>query len=282
MPSKDRKAADAQSQIDNEAILRDLREANANLVLANLRSIALANEVRRLYEEATDANEAKDAFFEQVSHELRTPLTSISGWAALLGIEPAPETIHEAARSIAGSAAVQARLINDLLDVSRITARSFDIAKEPVDVQVVADEAITAMRPMAMTKGISLSADMVSGISIEGDAMRLRQVFDNFLSNALKFTPSGGVVEALLVRDGDDAVFTIRDNGEGIPADLLPQMFKRHAQAKTGRFGGLGLGLSIVKHIIELHGGSVKAESEGPGKGSCFTVRIPGVLPASD
>lgn len=270
-----REAAVAQAWIDLETVMGDLREANGHLVLANLRSQELASEVRRLYEEATSAIEAKDAFFEQVSHELRTPMTSISGWASLLGIQADPETISEAARAIAGSAAIQAKLVNDLLDVSRIMTRKFDVTLIETDLRKTVDEAVIAMRPAAMAKGISLSLSGEQGILIDGDPLRLRQVLDNLLSNAVKFTHTDGVIHVSVTRAGRDAVLEVRDNGEGILPDFLPHVFKRHAQAASGRFGGLGLGLAIVKHIVELHGGTVVAESAGPGSGATFTVRIP-------
>lgn len=273
---KAREAAVDQAWVDLEAVMGDLREANGHLVLANLRSQELANEVRRLYEEATSANEAKDAFFEQVSHELRTPMTSISGWASLLGIHTDPGTISEAARAIAGSAALQAKLVADLLDMSRIMTRKFEVDPVETDLWKVVDEAMTAMRPAAMTKGISLKLSGEQPMLIDGDPLRLRQVLDNLLSNAVKFTHTGGAIDVLVTRAGPDAVVEVRDNGEGIPADFLPHVFKHHSQAASGRFGGLGLGLAIVKHIVELHGGTVVAESEGSGKGATFTVRIPG------
>ncbi len=272
----EREAAVAQAWKDLDVVMRDLREANAHLVIANLKSQALAAEVGLLFEEATTALDARDAFFEQVSHDLRTPMTSISGWAAILGINPDPPTIAEAARSIATSAAVQARLVNDLLDVSRIMVNKFELAIEELDLSLVADEAVSAIRPVAIAKGTSLTLNVDHSIVMAGDRIRMRQVLDNLLSNAIKFTAAGGAVSTFITLDGDEAVVVMRDDGEGIPADFLPRVFNRHAQATPNHFGGLGVGLAIVKHIVELHGGSVTAESPGEHQGSTFTVRIPG------
>ncbi|MEO8034611.1 MAG: HAMP domain-containing sensor histidine kinase [Acidobacteriota bacterium] len=270
--------AGAPSRHDLEFVMRDLREANEHLVLANIRSQALAGEIRLLYEEATEVIEAKDAFFAQISHDLRTPLTSITGWAALLGVNPDPATIAEAARSIASSAALQAKLVNDLLDISRIMTYKFEIISEAIDLRKVADDAASAIRPLAAAKSIALGVNFSPGL-VDGDAIRLRQVVDNLLSNAVKFTSPGGAIETTLTFDGTDAVLQVRDDGEGIPSNFMPHIFKRHAQAGGSRFGGLGLGLAIAKYIVELHGGTVVAESEGEGKGATFTIRLPARRP---
>ena len=252
-----------------------LREANEHLVVANLRSQALAEELTRLYDEATNAIRAKDDFFAMISHELRTPLTSITGWAALLEGTPDPETVSEAARSIAISAALQAQLVDDLLDVSRIMTGKFAITTEEIDLRAVIQDAVMAMHPLAAAKGISLRTNEAQSIRIQGDAARLRQVAGNLLSNSLKFTPSGGMIDIRLTLDNSTAVIEVCDTGEGIPSDFLPYVFDRRSQATARRFAGLGLGLAIVKHIVELHGGSVEAASLGAGRGATFTVRIP-------
>jgi signal transduction histidine kinase len=259
-------------------VLADLREANENLVMANLRSQALASEVEKLYAEASQAIQAKDEFFEQVTHELRTPMTSITGWAALLGRETDPTTIAEAARSIASSAAVQAKLVNDLLDMSRMMMQTFNITIAEVDLRGVVLDAVSAARPLADSKHLSLEVELTP-ILVPGDATRLRQVLDNLLSNAVKFTHAGGEIKLSLTLNEGEGVLIVRDNGEGVPVDFLPRVFDRHAQASIGRFGGLGLGLAIVKHIVELHGGSVIADSAGEGMGTTFTVRLPASEP---
>ena len=270
---REQTAADVRLEL--EALMAALREANGHLVVANLRSQTLAEQMNDLYEEAKTAIQAKDDFFAMISHELRTPLTSITGWAALLERDPDAATIAEAARSIASSAAVQAQLIDDLLDVSRIMTGKFAITEAKIDLREVIDDTVSGMRPLAAAKGVSLRTTAVQSIIINGDAARLRQVVTNLLSNAVKFTPPGGLIETCLTRDGSFAVVEVCDTGEGISSDFLPFVFERRAQATARRFAGLGLGLAIVKHIVELHGGSVAAASDGEGKGATFTVRIP-------
>ena len=267
-------AADVRAEF--EALMEALREANGHLVMANLRSQSLAEQMNQLYEEARSAIEAKDDFFSAISHELRTPLTSIAGWAALLLLDdPDAATISEAARSIASSAAVQAQLIDDLLDVSRIMTNKFAIAEAKVDLRDVIEDSVSGMRPIAAAKDISLRKHVERSVVVDGDPARLRQVLTNLLANAIKFTPAGGLIETRLSQDGSFAVIDVSDTGEGISAAFLPHVFERRAQATERRFAGLGLGLSIVKHIIELHRGTVEVRSEGVGKGATFTVRIP-------
>ncbi|MBW3671960.1 MAG: HAMP domain-containing histidine kinase [Acidobacteria bacterium] len=258
-----------------EALMEALREANGNLVVANLRSQSLAEQMNQLYEEARSAVQAKDEFFAAISHELRSPLTSITGWAALLLESPDATTISEAARSIASSAALQAQLIDDLLDVSRIMTNKFAITEAKIDLRDVIEDSVSGIRLVAVAKDISLRKEVAGSIIIDGDAARLRQVFTNLLTNALKFTPAGGLIRTRLSRECSFAVVDVSDTGEGIPADFLPHVFERRSQATERRFSGLGLGLAIVKHIIELHRGSVEVRSDGEGKGATFTVRIP-------
>lgn len=191
------------------------------------------------------------------------------------GENPDPATIEEAARSIAISAALQAKLVDDLLDVSRIMTGKFAITEAEIDFYTVVDDAVSAMRPVATAKGVSLRMIARQSILIRGDAGRLRQVVGNLLSNAVKFTPAGGFIEVRLLLNGSSAVVEVCDTGEGIPCRFVPHVFDRHAQADARRFGGLGLGLAIVKHIVELHRGSVAAVSQGEGKGATFTVRLP-------
>lgn len=270
---REQTAADVRLEL--EALMAALREANGHLVVANLRSQTLAEQMNQLYEEATSAIAAKDDFFSAISHELRTPLTSITGWAALLLDSPDAATIAEAARSIASSAALQAQLIDDLLDVSRIMTNKFAITEARVDLRDVLEDSVSGMRPIAAAKNISLRKNAEPSVLINGDQARLRQVLTNLLTNAIKFTPPGGLIETRLSHDGSFAVIEVSDTGEGISAAFLPYVFERRSQATERRFAGLGLGLAIVKHIIELHHGSVEVRSEGEGKGATFTVRIP-------
>ena len=265
----------AEVRAEFEALMEALREANGHLVLANLRSQSLAEQMNQLYEEARSAVQAKDDFFSAISHELRTPLTSITGWAALLLDSPDAATISEAARSIASSAALQAQLIDDLLDVSRIMTNKFAITEARIDLRDVIDDSVSGMRPVAVASNISLRKQIGEAVVVDGDPARLRQVLTNLLTNAIKFTPPGGLIETRLSSDGSIGMIEVSDTGEGISAEFLPYVFERRSQATERRFAGLGLGLAIVKHIIELHRGSVAARSEGQGKGATFTVRIP-------
>ena len=273
LEAREQAAADVRAEV--EALMTALRDANGHLVVANLRSQTLAEQMKQLYEEAQNAIQAKDDFFSVISHELRTPLTSITGWAALLLRDPDSGTIAEAARSIASSAAVQAKLVDDLLDVSRIMTNKFAITEARIDLREVIEESVSGMRPLAAAKSISLREKLEGSIITDGDAARLRQVVTNLLANAIKYTPPGGLIETRLMRDGAFAVIEVSDTGEGISAEFLPLVFERRSQATERRFAGLGLGLAIVKHIVELHHGSVAVRSEGVGKGATFTVRIP-------
>jgi signal transduction histidine kinase len=151
----------------------------------------------------------------------------------------------------------------------------FEITRQEIDFKTVVDDALSAIHPEAEAKGVSLRTNAQRSIIITGDAGRLRQVVSNLLSNSVKFTPRGGLVETSLLLDGSFAVVTVCDTGEGIPSHFLPYVFERLSQATGRRFAGLGLGLAIVKHIVELHGGSIAAASQGEGKGAAFTIRIP-------
>jgi signal transduction histidine kinase len=270
---REQTAADVRAEF--EALMEALREANGHLIMANLRSQSLAEQMNQLYEEARRAIQAKDDFFNVISHELRTPLTSIAGWAALLMLDsPDARTISEAARSIASSAAVQAQLIDDLLDISRIMTNKFAITESKIDLREVIEDGVSGMRPIASARDISLRKQADQSVVIDGDPSRLRQVLTNLLTNAIKFTPAGGLIETRLTREGSFAVIEVSDTGEGISAAFLPLVFERRSQATERRFAGLGLGLAIVKHIVELHRGTVDVRSEGEGKGATFTVRI--------
>lgn len=239
--------------------------------------------------QAEEANRLKDEFLATVSHELRTPLNSIIGWITMLrdgnlsgaNRERALEAIERGAKS-------QSQLIEDLLDVSRIISGKLGLSVQPVNIVPVISAAVETVRPAAEAKGIDLHAITSAKIAmISGDADRLQQIIWNLLSNAIKFTPKGGAVEILLPEEIDSQVeIIVRDNGRGISRDFLPFVFDRFRQADgsiTRHFTGLGLGLAIVRHLVELHGGSVAVESEGEGKGATFTVRLPVMsLPEAD
>ncbi|HWQ35785.1 MAG TPA: response regulator [Blastocatellia bacterium] len=231
-------------------------------------------------EEAEAANRAKDSFLAVVSHELRTPLNAMLGWIYLLRtgrLDPATQA--RALETIERNTRLQAQLIEDLLDVSRIIAGKLRLNVRPADISSVIVAAIESLRLAAEAKGIEyrFNPDPSVGI-VNCDPDRLQQVIWNLLSNAIKFTPRGGEVEIRLERRDEHAIITVRDTGQGISPEFLPYVFDRFRQADstaTRVHGGIGLGLSIVRHLIELHGGTVTAESAGPDQGACFTVRLP-------
>jgi PAS domain S-box-containing protein len=241
-------------------------------------------ERNRLLEEAREANRMKDEFLAMLSHELRTPLSAIVGWAHMLrtgGLDEA--TVTRAIETIDRNAKVQNQLIEDILDVSRIVAGKFHLEMRPVDLVRVVEAACDTVSPTAAAKGVDLKQDLDPAVRpccpAIGDPDRLQQVVWNLLANSIKFTPKGGTVTVEMRRLDDPPEFEIvvRDTGHGIAPDFLPHIFERFRQAGTGarRQGGLGLGLSIVRHIVEMHGGNVQAESAGEGRGSTFTVRFP-------
>ena len=229
---------------------------------------------------AEEADRLKDEFLATLSHELRTPLTSILGWASMIrngevegnNASRAIETIERNARS-------QARLIDDLLDVSRIITGNLRLDLHPLNLAPIVDAALDALRPTADVKGIKLQTHFVpQECLVKGDPNRLRQVIWNLLSNAIKFTQRGGSVSIDLTCVELTARLTISDTGEGISAEFLPYVFDRFRQAEgsiSRKQGGLGLGLAVARHLVELHGGTITAESEGLGNGAVFTVDLP-------
>jgi len=243
------------------------------------RARLLDNE-QRLRAEAEEANRLKDEFLATLSHELRTPLTAVLGWARLLGSGELDErSAARAVEVIERNAEAQKQLIDDILDVSRIITGKLALEFEPVEPAAVVAAAVEAVRPAAQAKRIALNvlAHEETG-PVSGDAARLRQVVWNLLNNAVKFTPEGGRVEVRVGREGTSARVEVSDTGEGIRPEFLPYVFDRFRQADattTRRRGGLGLGLAIVRHLVELHGGTVSAESEGVGRGTTFTVTLP-------
>jgi PAS domain S-box-containing protein len=246
--------------------------------LAHRAAIAIEN--ARLYRSAQEANRLKDEFLATVSHELRTPLTAIMGWAYLLRAGQIDEASATAAlETIERNARSQAQIIDDLLDVSRIITGKLRLDVREVDPTSFIESAIEAVRPAAEAKGVRLQKVIDTGIlSIAGDPSRLQQVVWNLLSNAIKFTPKGGRVQLRLERVNSHIEIVVTDTGSGIKPDFLPHVFERFRQADqatTRQHGGLGLGLAIVRHLIELHGGTVQAESAGENLGATFTVRLP-------
>jgi len=224
------------------------------------------------------AEQAKDEFMATLSHELRTPLTSGYGWIKLLAKNREPELLETGLHALEQSLVNQMKLIDDLLDVSRIAAGKIYLDMQPLDLTNVIEAAVEMVRPSATGKNVALQLDLNGMLPVEGDQNRLKQVIWNLLSNAIKFTPPGGRVEVHADARGADAVVTVRDSGEGIDPKFLPHVFQPFRQADsstTRRHGGLGIGLSIVSSLVSSHHGAVRASSEGPNKGATFTVTIP-------
>jgi PAS domain S-box-containing protein len=229
---------------------------------------------------AEEADRLKDEFLATLSHELRTPLTSILGWASMIrNGEVEGSSATRAIETIERNARSQARLIDDLLDVSRIITGNLRLDLHPLNLAPIVEAAIDALRPTADVKGIQLRTEFVSGdCLVKGDPNRLRQVIWNLLSNAIKFTQRGGVVIINLKCVGPSVRLAVADTGEGISPEFLTYVFDRFRQAEgsiSRKQGGLGLGLAVVRHLVELHGGTIRAESEGVGQGSLFTVDLP-------
>lgn len=241
---------------------------------------ALAMSNARLYEKSQESSRLKDEFLATMSHELRTPLTAILGWADILakGFLDEEKT-RQAVEIIARNAQAQVRLVEDLIDISRIVTGKLRLEMGLVELPPVVEAAAEAMRPAAVAKNIRLQViiDPQAG-PVSGDADRLQQVLWNLLSNAVKFTPKDGRVQMRLERVNSHVEITVTDNGQGINAEFLPHAFDRFRQAdssNTRRVGGLGLGLSIVRQLVELHGGTVQVFSEGEGQGASFVVSLP-------
>jgi PAS domain S-box-containing protein len=255
------------------------RDITAQKLSEQAREQLLASE-HRAREQAEHATHLKDEFVAMVSHELRAPLNAILGWARLLraGKLDAEATV-KAVETIERSAESQARLIADLLDISRIITGKLQLEIRTIDSTAAARAALEIVTPAAEAKGVQLISDLDPDTSfISGDADRLQQVIWNLLSNAIKFTPRGGLVKVRLMRDQSHVVITVRDTGQGIEPEFLPHVFDRFRQADSSsvrKHGGLGLGLAIVRQLVELHGGTIAAHSDGIGHGATFTIRLP-------
>ena len=254
---------------------RDITERK----LAEEERVQLARE-QAARTEAEAANRFKDEFLAVLSHELRAPLTPILGWAGMLRMgQHDGDRVVQAVEVIERNAKAQLRLVEDLLDVSRIIAGKLRLHAAPLDLALVVETAVAAVRPAAEEQDIRLQVVSPSAADpLTGDPDRLRQVVVNLLSNAIKFTPRGGRVEVRLERTRSHVEVSVSDTGCGISPEFLPYVFERFRQSDgstTRKHGGLGLGLSIVRHLVELHGGTVQAESPGAGRGATFTVRLP-------
>jgi PAS domain S-box-containing protein len=270
-------AHDISERRSSERALRE-REVELAKLLAERESI-LASE-RAARSEAERLSHVKDEFLATLSHELRTPLNAIQGWATLLrtrelragDLERGLETIERNVRT-------QAQIVNDLLDMSRIVSGKVHLEVQPLHLHEVVGNAIDTVRPAAAARKIRIQSILDSSIGpVRGDPNRLQQVFWNILSNAIKFTPNAGRIQVVLERVNSHVEIWVEDTGIGIKAELLPHVFDRFRQGDpttTRRFGGLGLGLSIVRSLVELHGGSVRVKSPGENQGSTFIVALP-------
>ncbi len=266
---------------------RELKESNERLQAEIVerrrveaeREAALARE-QFLRAEAEELSRLKDEFLATMSHELRTPLNAIFGWITLLRTRRLDAATEERAlETIERNSRAQKRLIEDLLDVSRIVTGKVTLELAMVEPRRIVEVSVETMLPAAQAKGIELATALDAQIGLlRGDSARLQQIICNLLSNAIKFTPMGGRVEVSLVRREDQAEITVRDTGQGIKSEFLPYVFDRFRQEDgsiSRRHGGLGLGLAIVRHLTELHGGTVAAFSDGEGCGATFTIRVP-------
>lgn len=237
------------------------------------------DEILKAKREAEAATRAKDEFLSVVSHELRTPLNSILGWSQMLkNGKIDSQNMPRAIDAIDRSARIQIQLIEDILDFSRIISGKLRIEATQVNLEEVIERAIDVVTPAAVAKNIRLQKTLESDVFVSGDAARLQQVFWNLLSNAVKFTPKGGRVQIRIERVNSSVEIDVSDTGTGISADFLPYVFNRFQQADnttTRRQAGLGLGLAITRHIVELHGGTIRAESPGENLGATFTVCLP-------
>jgi len=269
-------AAMISRRFDDRRILLE-REIAERRRAEEVREALLVSE-RSARAEAERATRLKDEFVATLSHELRTPLNAIVGWASILRADRRNETIKQGVEVIERNARLQAQMIEELLDMSRILSGKLLFELEKTDVAEVVEAAVAAVQPAAAAKGVLLSAKISPCRTVSADPARLQQVAWNLLTNAIKFTPRAGRVDITLRENAGQVEFSVSDSGQGIRADFLPFVFDRFRQADastTRRHGGLGLGLSIVKSLVELHGGSVEAQSDGDGRGATFVVCLP-------
>jgi PAS domain S-box-containing protein len=238
-------------------------------------------EQRRLRSVVEEASRLKDEFLAVLSHELRTPLNTVLGYARMLRREDrrmSADLRERALDALERNADTLTRMVNDVLDTSRIVTGKLRLSLDACPVDVVIADGVRTIEPAAEAKQISLTASVEPGLTVLCDRDRMQQVIWNVLSNAIKFTPSGGAVSVRAMRQGSEIAISISDTGIGISPEHLPFVFHRFWQAHTGasrEFGGLGLGLALARHIVELHGGSISAESSGAGEGTVFTIALP-------
>jgi signal transduction histidine kinase len=258
------------------------RFADADLAFANQLAgrVALAIDNARLYQGVRDANRVKDEFLATLSHELRTPLNVILGRTKRLSdTADQPDTVRRNAETISRNAETLTRLVEDLLDVSRFTLGQVTLDIRPIDLPALVASVVTSLEPTARTKRVALRSDVMPGCpAMLGDQTRMQQVIWNLLTNAIKFTPESGTVTVEVTHENGALRLQVEDTGIGVPPEFLPHMFDMFRQAEPAgkrNHGGLGVGLSIVRKLVELHGGTVVATSKGPGQGATFTVHLP-------
>ncbi len=259
----------------------ELQVVNERLLdIGNERELLLVNE-KRARQEAEIANRLRDEFMATVSHELRTPLNSILGWARLIkGGSLDEEQSTRAVKTIIKNSETQNRLIEDLLDVARIISGKLELEKEPLEIVDVVNHAVESAVPTAEARNIAIHFQAINDFGhsiVEGDKNRLRQVFSNLLTNAIKFSHENGQIDVTVETNTDHATIEVVDEGVGISPEFLPVVFERFRQDTSGtrKNGGLGLGLAIVRNLVEMHGGSVRVSSAGEEKGAKFTVTLP-------
>jgi signal transduction histidine kinase len=275
----------AKNGLTGDRLARSLRYAMALHRSEEQRRELLESEQQARLE-AQRANRAKDEFLATLSHELRTPLNAILGWTSLLATEQLDAaTTRKALGIIERNTRVQAQLIEDLLDISRIVTGKLRLAMKPLSFHGVLNAAIESVRPVAEQSAVRIELVLNEDATVQGDQARMQQVVWNLLTNAIKFTPAGGWIRVTASRDGDRIRATVTDSGAGISPEFLPYVFDRFRQedgAATREHAGLGIGLSIVRHVVELHGGLVTAHSEGEGRGASFTVEFPVAVGAAE
>ncbi len=236
---------------------------------------------RRLQDQADEASRLKDEFLAVLSHELRTPLNTVLGYARMLRREDkrmSAELHERALEALERNAETLTRLVNDVLDTSRIVTGKLRLAMEPCSVDQVVDAAVDVVRSAAEAKGVEIRQQIERGLKVFGDRDRIQQVVWNLMSNAIKFTPSGGVVSVRVGHRQGSIEIAVEDTGIGIAPEHLPYLFQRFWQAQTGasrEYSGLGIGLALARHLVELHGGTIAVASAGPGRGAVFTVTLP-------
>jgi len=282
--TRDLTARRQKEEVERDLLREQLARAAAEASRAKLmESEQMAREAAARAEQAAhraeEASRAKDDFLATVSHELRTPLNAITGWASILKGGYEPSSFERAVDAIHRNAISQARIIDDILDVARIVSGKLKLDMHPTDLVAIANEALDVLRQSATARQIALQLQSdVDLPRVNGDADRIRQAIWNLISNAIKFSSSGGTISVRLERRNGQVELSVADTGAGIDAEFLPFVFERFRQSDgstSRRFGGLGLGLAIVRHIVELHGGEVSAESAGKGQGACFRVSLP-------